>query len=269
MHSNQQCEDQGAGDEGSRAGHAYQVLRREIVAARIPPGARLTEPDLTERFGIGKASLRVALGRLRQEGFVTSLPRQGYLVAPVTLRDVEEVFALRLALEPLAARLAAGRVDRAQLEALERACRQRIDADIPAQIDRFLDANRAFHMAIAEASGNRRLVRMLSELMDEMSRLVALGFGAEGERPNIENDHRALIEHLVKGDGEAAARLAQTHVETFRAMTLAKVTGALQAASIDTNLPRLSGARPSAPVPARRGAPGNPLLPRLSGAAGR
>lgn len=233
---------QGGGTEAggdSRADQAYAVLRREIVACRLAPGARLTEAELTERFGIGKASLRIALQRLSQEGFVASIPRQGYRVVPVTLRDVEEVFALRLALEPLAAQLAAGHVDRAELEALERACRHRSDAAMRDQIDQFLDANRRFHMAIAEASGNRRLCRMLSELLDEMSRLVALGFGAENERPNIEQDHLSLIDHLAAGRGEAAAEVARHHIETFRTMTIHKVMAALSAAAADAPLPRL------------------------------
>jgi len=223
----------------SRADRAYDLVRREIVACRLAPGARLTEPDLAARYDVGKASLRVALQRLSQEGFVTSIPRQGYRVVPVTLRDVDEVFALRLELEPLAARLAAGRVDRARLEALERACRDRSAATIPEQIDDFLEANRAFHMAIAEAGGNRRLCRMLSELLDEMSRLVALGFGAENERPNIERDHERLIDHLDAGEAAAAAEVARRHVETFRAMTLDKVMSALNASAADMPLPRV------------------------------
>mgnify|MGYP006275133175 CR=1 FL=1 len=227
---------------GSRADRAYDLFRREIVACRLAPGARLTEPDLAARYDVGKASLRVALQRLSQEGFVTSIPRQGYRVVPVTLRDVDEVFALRLELEPLAARLAAGRVDRARLEALERACRDRSAATIPEQIDDFLEANRAFHMAIAEAGGNRRLCRMLSELLDEMSRLVALGFGAENERPNIERDHVQLIDHLDAGEAEAAAEVARRHVETFRAMTLDKVMTALNATAADMPLPRVGPA---------------------------
>ena len=237
--------DGSAGD--SRADQAYAVLRREIVACRLAPGARLTEAELTERFGIGKASLRIALQRLSQEGFVTSIPRQGYRVVPVTLRDVEEVFALRLALEPLAAQLAAGHVDRAELEALEQACRHRTDAAMRDQIDQFLDANRRFHMAIAEASGNRRLCRMLSELMDEMSRLVALGFGAENERPNIEQDHLKLIDHLVAGEAEAAAQVARHHVETFRTMTIQRVMAALSAAAADAPLPQIRAGGGSVP----------------------
>lgn len=227
------------GPATSRAGAAYARLRREIVSCRIAPGARLTEPAIMERFGLGKASCRVALQRLIQEGFVTSIPRQGYRVVPVTLRDVEEVFALRLALEPLAARGAAGRVDRARLEELERACRAPMTGDVDSRIDEFLNANRCFHMAIAEASGNRRLCRMLSELLDEMTRLVALGFGGQGVCPSIADDHRLLIEHLSAGDGEAAAAVARRHVETFREMTIEKVLTTLSAMTAEAPLPPL------------------------------
>ncbi len=241
-------------DAGSRAERAHALLRRDIVACRLKPGARLTEADLMARYDLGKASLRAALQRLGQEGFVTAIPRQGYRVVPVTLRDVDEVFALRLELEPLAARRAAGRVDRGRLEALERACRRPSAAPIPEQIDDFLAANRAFHMAIAEAGGNRRLCRMLADLLDEMSRLVALGFGADNVRPNIDRDHADLVDHLAEGRADDAAEVARRHVATFRAMTMQKVIAALDASAIDIPLPALTQA--TAPPAARvRSAP--------------
>ncbi|WP_284287843.1 FCD domain-containing protein, partial [Methylobacterium gregans] len=143
---------------------------------------------------------------------------------------------------PLPARGAAGRVNRAQLERLEQACRQRITVDVGNQIDFFLEANRSFHMAIAVAAGNQRLCRMLSGLLDEMTRLVALGFGVQGVRPNIENDHTAMIEHLVAGDAESAAMVARRHVETFRAMTMEKVIASLRdTAVVPAGLARTEG----------------------------
>ena len=86
-------------------------------------------------------------------------------------------------------------------------------------------------MAIAVASGNERLQRTLSGLLDEMARLVALGFGAQGVRPNIERDHTMLIEHLARGDADAAEALARDHVETFRSMTMEKVLASLKDAA--------------------------------------
>lgn len=221
---------------------AYETLRREIVSCRLLPGTRFTEAEVMERFELGKASCRIALQRLTQDGFVTSMPRHGYRIVPISVKDVDEVFSLRSELEPLAARGAAGQVNRAQLERLEQACRQRIEVDVGNQIDFFLEANRSFHMAIAVASGNRRLCRTLSGLLDEMTRLVALGFGVQGVRPNIENDHTALIEHLVAGDAESAARVARRHVETFREMVLEKIIASLRdTAVIPAGLSRSPG----------------------------
>src|ERR1700754_954141 len=151
-----------APDARSRGERACALLRQQILSCAIAPSSTLTEPGLTARYGIGKATCRVALQRLAQEGFVRIVPRQGYVVTPITLKDVEEVFALRLELEPLSARLAAGKADIDLLNRLERACRNDdTSLGIGSRIGIFMDANAAFHMAIAECSGNSRLVRML------------------------------------------------------------------------------------------------------------
>lgn len=216
---------------GARGEDAYQRIRRDVLSCRFMPGSTLTEGQLMESYGIGKSSCRVALVKLVHEGFVRAMPRQGYRVAPITLRDVEEVFELRTQLEPLAARLACGRADVALLRRLEAACRvpypERALSD---QIDVFLDANREFHLAIARASGNERLHRMLANLMDEMSRLVALGFGVQGTKPEIKHDHNALIDALEANDGRRAETIARRHIETFRAMTMEKVYASLSSA---------------------------------------
>lgn len=229
-------------DPTFKADKAFEAIRSDIVSCRMMPGTLVSEPELMERFEIGRATCRVALQRLVQSGLVSSVPRQGYRIAPVTLKDIEEVFAMRVWLEPQAARLAAGRVSQAHLERLEAACRVRSSADIGNQIDFFLEANRGFHLAIAQASGNERLYRALSDLFDEMARLVALGFGVQGVRPNIEHDHAMLIEALVAGDADRSETIARRHVEVFREMTMQKVI------STFTQLPEVANhnlARPS------------------------
>ncbi|WP_245479816.1 GntR family transcriptional regulator, partial [Hansschlegelia zhihuaiae] len=77
-------------DSTLRGNHAYDLIRREIVSCRIMPGARFTEPELMERYGLGKSSLRIALQRLTEGGLVSSIPRHGYRVAPITVKDVDE-----------------------------------------------------------------------------------------------------------------------------------------------------------------------------------
>jgi DNA-binding GntR family transcriptional regulator len=225
-------------DTASQGDSAYARIRRDILSCRLMPGVNITEPGLMQSYGIGKSSCRIALTRLCHEHLVTSRPRKGYQVATITVKDVEEVFALRVQLEPLAARLAVGRVDIDRLKALEAACRVKHQLPLPEQIDVFMDANKAFHLEIAQATGNQRLLGALSGLMDEMSRLVALGFNVQGTKPEIKHDHNAMIAAFEEGDAKRVELIARRHIETFQAMTLEKVYASLSEAG--ASLPMLA-----------------------------
>jgi DNA-binding GntR family transcriptional regulator len=207
---------------------AYARLRGDIISCRLPPGGFVTEPELMQRYGIRKTSVRVALVRLAHEGYLRSRPRKGYQITPITLRDVEEVFTLRVQLEPLAARLAVGRVDTAHLRELEAACRHHDPAmTLSEHIQSFMHANKAFHLAISAACGNERLHRTLESLLDEMSRLVALGFGVQKTKPEIKHDHNALIDAFEEQDAKRAEVIARRHIETFQSMTMEKLYASL------------------------------------------
>ena len=98
--------------------HAYETIRRDIIRCELDPGSEASEAALASRLGLGKAPIRVALARLCQEGLVRPLPRRGYIVTPITIKDVHEILEMRMALEPVAARMAVGRLDVAELRSL-------------------------------------------------------------------------------------------------------------------------------------------------------
>lgn len=214
----------------SQGAAAYALIRRDILSCRLMPGVTVTEGELMDSYEIGKNSCRIALTRLAHERLVRSRPRKGFQIAPIAVKDVEEVFVLRAQLEPLAARLAVGRVDTQLLRRLEAACRVEHAAPLHERIDVFMDANKQFHLAIAAAAGNDRLLRTLSSLMDEMSRLVALGFNVQRVKPEIKHDHNAMIQAFDDGDGKRAELIARRHIETFQAQTLEKVYASLSQA---------------------------------------
>jgi DNA-binding GntR family transcriptional regulator len=208
----------------SRGETTYLALRRDILSCTLAPASSLTEQFLMERYKVGKSTCRLALARMVQEGFVRSVPRQGYVVTPITLRDVEELFELRLLLEPAAARLAVGKVNTDALAQIETAARSnKASRNSGNRISYFMDANREFHLAVAVAAGNSRLTRGISDVLDEMKRLVALGFVQQGASPEIAHDHDELIEALESGDGTRAERIATRHIKVFRDMTLDRV----------------------------------------------
>ncbi|MGE0970172.1 GntR family transcriptional regulator [Klebsiella sp. WOUb02] len=214
-------------DYSSLSDRAYHTIRRDILTCRLLPGMLVTESELMERYESGKSTIRLALTRLSHEKLVISRPRKGYRIAPVTVQDVEEIFTVRAALEPLAARLAVGKVDIELLKALEAECRVEVAAPLSTRIDVFMNANKRFHLAIAEATGNDHLIRTLSGLMDEMARLVALGFNVQRIKPEIKHDHNAMIDAFIEGDAKRVEFIARRHIETFQAMTLEKIYATL------------------------------------------
>ncbi|MBN4664462.1 GntR family transcriptional regulator [Pandoraea nosoerga] len=215
----------------ARGDDAYERIRHDVLTCAIMPGAIVSEAELMRRYGIARTSCRVALVRLVHEGFARAIPRQGYRISPITLADVEEIFTLRAQLEPMAARLACGNVDTELLARLDQACEAPYaHKPIGHQIAWFLHTNRKFHLTIAAASGNARLYRTLAGLMDDMARLVSLGFGVQGVRPGIEHDHEGIIEAFAAGNGARAEALARRHIETFLQQTKEQVFASLSSA---------------------------------------
>lgn len=199
---------------------AYTQLKSDIIRCALAPGQEVTEARLALRLGLGKAPVRAALVRLSQEGLIRALPRRGYLIAPVTVRDVQDIFQFRMILEPEAARLAAGRVQGDRLRQLDAICRAGYVPGDHESEAAFLRANRDFHVAIAEASGNARLATTLASLLDEMERLLHLGLALRNRTEEMQHEHKALVDALLSGDKEAAAAMAAEQVEAARKMVM-------------------------------------------------
>ena len=204
----------------SLSDRAYEAIRADILACTLAPGESISEAGLSRRYGVGKAPVRSALSRLRQEGLVSASPRRSYVVAPITLRDVQELYALRLILESTTARLAAGKVDARRLEKLDAICRKGYTPGDSASTLRFLEANREFHLQVAESAGNQRFVRLLAQVLDETTRVMQIGLGRRNRNAEMQHEHNALLDALKGNDGEAAARIAEGQVAASRDMVL-------------------------------------------------
>jgi len=215
---------------------AHERLRHAIVRLELAPGTPVSEAQLVARFGYSKAAVRGALARLRVEGLVLAEPRRGHVIAPLTRRDVREIYDLRLLLEPPAAAAAAGQIAPDELTRLRALAEPALDLDDPASVERFMAANRAVHVTVAAAAGNGRAAAIVARLLDdsERARLVALRGGAAGRGLRARAEHRALLHALAAGDSAEAERLMAEAIAHFRD----EVLDALRAAVLDAPLPR-------------------------------
>jgi DNA-binding GntR family transcriptional regulator len=195
---------------------AFEMLRADIVACRIAPGSHVSEAELAERYRLGKAGVRRALVRLTERDWVRALPRRGYLVKPITLRDIGEIFDLRRMIEPAAVSRAAGRCDVNRLRQLDAICGSGFMARDGASQATFLQAHRQLHLAIVTASGNARLADVFEPLWDETERLIYHTGLMRSRAGDLRHDHAALIAALATGRADDAAAAADDELDRLQ-----------------------------------------------------
>lgn len=214
-------QDAGTIGEGHRPlrDKVVEELRRRIVNGGYAPGDRLTEDRLAEAFGVSRNPVREAIRVLEAEGFVVAQPRRSAVVATLSAQDVRDLFDVRLALEPLAARLAAQRAGPAAAEALREITAAAEAAATARQLDRVSELNTRFHAAICGFSGNV-LLRSMSEKLH--ARLQWVYRQSAADRVNHSwAEHESLMAAIGAGDGDKAAAEATNHIRAAQAAALA------------------------------------------------
>jgi DNA-binding GntR family transcriptional regulator len=200
----------------------YKAIRGAILSCEFQPGQELREQTLADRYHVSRSPIRDSLLRLEQEKLVTVLPRQGYRVNPISMPDVEDIFGLRLLVEPACA-AAAARADDTALRMLDRF---RGPAPAGQTEAEFLNYNTSFHRAIIDLSGNDRIAAIALELDEQFQRLMRLsfeGFHFARVRHAFE-EHEAIIDALQSHDADRASRLSYDHA----ARSHARMRGALE-----------------------------------------
>jgi DNA-binding GntR family transcriptional regulator len=199
---------------------AYEIVKRDIIRCRLDPGARISKAQLIDRYGLGEAAIREALNRLGQEQLVRALPREGYEITPVTLKQVQDLFETRLVVEPAVARLSAGKVDVDRLRGLDEAHRRHFGAVEREELEAYVAANASFHLEIARATGNDRLLAVVGGLLDEMERVMLLSYLLRTDLSGVADSHAELVEPLIVGDGERAAEVMRSELLEHREFVL-------------------------------------------------
>jgi DNA-binding GntR family transcriptional regulator len=198
------------------AGHAEVHLREMIHAGEIGPGERVRPEEVARRLGISVIPVREALRTLASRGLVEATARRGFRVRAADAEDFRETYALRLMLDPHAARRAVPRLDAAALARIDDslyALEKTISTDDMASYYR---THRAFHFAIYEHCGSRWLLQFIDMLWENSHRYQRLSLPSRGTRAERMAEHRVIAEACRSGDAEAASRLVYEHLDNTR-----------------------------------------------------
>lgn len=197
----------------SLSDQAFEVVRERILSTQIPPLAPIRQELLAEELGISKIPLREALGRLEQQGLLSSHPNRGFFVPALTAAEAEEVFALRLKIEPEAAADASVHADETQRAAAHAALTALEDAgtdDAHATV-RF---NRGFHLALVRPGGRQITAQLVERLQVLAERYVRKHLEPAGREARAASEHRAILEAWLARDAALVSRLLSEHIVT-------------------------------------------------------
>lgn len=192
------------------ADQVYRKLRRAIMEGDLPARMRLVEVDLAARLEVSRTPVREAIARLINEQLVTPLPYGGVEVADVT-HELEDIFAIREALEGTASRLAAERISAQELQAL-RELHARHCALPEHDVVQRTQLNNEFHGAILRAARAPRLSRMVEDFRDFFVQASQLTYYQRRHTEKALKQHEALIDALAERDGKKAEKLTREHL---------------------------------------------------------
>jgi DNA-binding GntR family transcriptional regulator len=198
----------------------HDRLLRRILRGELEPGERISPPAIAAAMGVSITPVRDAVNQMAAEGLVTVMPRRGTVVSPVSIRDIEELYEIRLMLEPAAAEAAASRADPDDI-ALAQRLAERLEADpadgvsLADDLEGYLQEiaiDAELHAAIVRAAHNRRLSAMYEGLRTHVLVARAVFPRLYRGQPHRRGEHRRIVDAIVAGDGGAARDAMTAHL---------------------------------------------------------
>jgi DNA-binding GntR family transcriptional regulator len=199
-----------------------ELLRQLIWKGELAAGQPLLEAELASRFGVSRTPVREAIAALVAEGLVRNTSARTKCVSRPSLQDVLDIYQVRIPLERLAGSLAARHMDQAARAELAR----RLDLLTKAyDTVEWPHAHEALHMAMAEASGNKRLAELVRVLRAQSEPYVRLAVTIDADfRKQAHLQHQKVVQAVIDGDELLAANRVEEHLRS----TIRKVEQLLQ-----------------------------------------
>jgi DNA-binding GntR family transcriptional regulator len=199
-------------------------LREAILRGLFPPGDRLREEQLAEALGVSRGPIRNALLQLEREGMVLRRPNRGAMVAQLSQGDLEEVYSLRVAIEPVACAWATRNAVPRDLEEMQAIIDSYSKLTTKVTVQEAADADLGFHDVIYAAARNRRLLRLWQDLRPQVYLfLLARTYVRKREfREIMIARHGQILSAIAERDEPRARELAAEHVQTSYERVLAE-----------------------------------------------
>ncbi|NOY87291.1 MAG: GntR family transcriptional regulator [Deltaproteobacteria bacterium] len=186
-------------------------LRESIIRRELPPGQKLTEPELAAKLGISRTPIREAFRQLESEGFLAVIPRRGAVVSTITAKQVEDFYEIKSLLEGFAARVVAEKISDSDIEKLKRVNSQLAGLAEKGQLEAFFAKNNDFHNYFIKLCGNEKLLEIRDGMVQRFKGFRMATLSLPGRLMESVNQHKSIIRAFEKKDGRLAEAVVVEH----------------------------------------------------------
>ena len=189
----------------------FTLVRDRIIAGQLPAEAPIRQDALAAELGVSKIPLREALARLEQDRLLVSYANRGFFVRPLSADEAEEVYALRLRLEPEAVGEAC-RVATADDKAAARQALKALDKAMASDKQQVGSLNRAFHLSLVQPLARPLTIQIIERLNIISERYVRKHLEPAGREHRAHKEHLAMLELWSQGKAKAVAGMMHDHI---------------------------------------------------------
>ncbi len=208
----------GEGEDRSRA--AYQGLRRMLYNKELVPGQKIAYRELAERLQMSPTPIIQALKWLELQGFVRHEANRGYVMAPFSTKEIEEIYELRELLETSLVEPAMERMDARALAELKSALEAHRSAQRESYLKERLFKNKEFHLTLASISGKETQMRILQNLFDILFLKYGGNYLPVSSLQSVDEEHQQIYDCIVGKDAKKARSIIAGHVSSVKRQVL-------------------------------------------------
>ncbi|CAN5771172.1 GntR family transcriptional regulator [soil metagenome] len=206
----------------------YRRVRKDIVECALTPGKSFSEAELGRLYNASRTPVREACRRLEHEGLVRIIPFRGYSIAPLSVAEFHDLQEMQLIFEPATAALAAGRANQQELDEMRELATYEYNIEDTNSYHEFLQTNYQLHTLIAQASKNKRLADVVSNVHVRLMRFFYLGLSFESHGPTLVAEHISMVEAICNRDAEEARIRATDHISKAVERSATLLMGAIR-----------------------------------------
>lgn len=189
-----------------------QDLKDAIIKGELEPGQRLRVTDLIERYGVSNTPIREAIHYLESQDFVRSIPRRMVVIREITLKDIEDTYDIQIALEGMAAGLAARNSSEAEIKKLSNLFDRMEKAIESGNIAHYAKIHQNFHEQCAAFSGNQRLSPLIRNARDQVQRFRFIMFHYPTRMRQTLKEHHRILQAIKDRDVGTAELAMREHI---------------------------------------------------------